>query len=100
MKRLAPTLISLALFLTLGTTKAWSQHSGSMQATAQVVDSRAAVSGLESAQNLAAHWARDPTQSAGTETRYAQISLIPRSTLSDKGRQETRLEIRVEYLRN
>lgn len=100
MKRLAPTAITFALFLTLGTTKAWSQHSGSLQATAQVVDSRAAVSGMESAQNLAARWAQDPTRTASTETRYAQISLAPRSILSDTGRPETRLEIRVEYLRN
>jgi len=98
-KRLAPTLVVLVLFLTLGSAKAWSQRNGSMQVTAQVVDTRAAASGLESAQNLAASWTLDPTRTAGIATRYAQVSLVS-PVLSVEARPESRLEIRVEFLRN
>jgi len=98
-KRLASTLVALVLFLTLGSAKAWSQHNGSMQVTAQVVDTRVAASGLESAQNLAASWTLDPTRTAGIATRYAQVSLVS-PILSGEARRESGLEIRVDYLRN
>jgi hypothetical protein len=98
-KRLALTSFAIVLFLTLGSTKARAQHSGSMQATAQVVDTRVAFSGLESAQGLAARWALDPTPSATIATQYARISLV-RTLPSADARPEAGLEIRVDYLRN
>jgi hypothetical protein len=98
-KRFASSPLALMLFLTLGSTKAWAQHTGSLQATAQVVDTRAAVSGLESAQYLAANWVLDPTRTAGIATRYSLVSLV-RTLPSAAARPESVLQIRVDYLRN
>lgn len=100
MKRLIPAASVLLLFLTLGSSKAHAQRSGSLQVTAQVVDSRAAWSGLESARSLAADWAQDPAHSSETQTTYAQISMISTAPLESAGRPEPQLEIRVDYLRN
>lgn len=99
MKRLASTLLVLVLFLTVGTTKGWSQRSGSLQATAQVVDTRAAMSGLESAQDLAAAWAVNPTHVTSIATQYAQVSLTSDLPSGD-ARPEPRLQVRVDFLRN
>jgi hypothetical protein len=68
--------------------------------TAQVVDSRAAWSGLESAKNLAVEWTQDPAHSIETQTEYARIWMVPAAQLDENGRPERQVEIRVDYLRN
>jgi 2-methylcitrate dehydratase PrpD len=99
-KRLASTLFAVVLFLTLGSTSTWAQRTGSVQATATVVDSRAAMSGLTAAQNLASSWSAAPSRTADLDTGFAQVSLRSRSVAREEGRPESELEIRVDYLRN
>lgn len=99
MKRFSFSLVAVALFLTLGASTASAQRSGSMQATAQVIDTRAAVSGLNSAHDLATSWTADPTRTA-VDTGIVQVSLLPRAARPEAGRPESELEIQVNYLRN
>ena len=100
MNRRISGLVAGLVFLTLGSRNAHAQRTSSLQVIAQVVDSRAAWSGLESARELAASWTADSTRAATIEAGYAQVSLAHTALPPTEARPETLLALRIDYLRN
>ena len=95
----------VALFVTgfaglcLFSQTAAAQRSGSLQATARVVDSRGATSGLNAAHHLVGRLASTPQTLATVETVLAQVAirLEPGESSLDRPR---KAHVTIHYLRN
>jgi hypothetical protein len=97
MKRIVAFFAIAAGLMTLGSTEAAAQRSGSLQATAQVVDTRSSWDDLNSARSLAASWAK--ASSATSSTTLAQVSMIVKPA-DERAAEPARAEITISYLRN
>ncbi|MEO8294341.1 MAG: hypothetical protein ABI613_02420 [Gemmatimonadota bacterium] len=78
-------------------TEASAQRSGSLQATAQVVDTRESWTDLKSARSMAASW--QITSAAISQTNLAQVSMVVLPAWSP-AEESPKAEITINYIRN
>lgn len=103
MKRVVLLFVIAVSVLSLTSTSAEAQRSGSMQATARVVDTREAQAGLQSAREMASRLAQGQQSPASVETSLSRVSVeirpaLPGTTMG-AGRPR-RAEVTIQYLRN
>lgn len=98
MKSIVLLFVIPLIGLSLSARDADAQRSGTLQATARVVNTRQSLSGLESAHAVASQLARGEQPPATVETSFAQVAvrIAPRS-IADRPRPAS---ITINYLRN
>lgn len=101
MKSIVLFLGTVGVALIATSREAQAQRSGSLQATAQVVDTRESWSGLNSASQLAAQW-QGPLDAGRTiETAFAHVSTsVDRAARAEDGTAAGTLTITIQYLHN
>jgi hypothetical protein len=98
-KRVVLLFIIPLIGVGLGSQAAEAQRSGSLQATARVLDTRDSWVGLQSARTVASILVRTPQSSATVETPMTNVSIDigPRTDRLDRPRT---VSITINYLRN
>ena len=103
MKRIVLLFVIGMVGLGFTAEKAEAQRSGSMQATARVVDTRSSWSSLSSARDLASGLVKHQQSPATVETSLSHVSMVvePVASASDRGvGQPRRAQLTIQYLRN
>lgn len=103
MKRVVLLFVIAVLVISLRSPAAEAQRSGSMQATARVVDTRDSWAGLQSARDMASRLAGGQQSTASVETSLSRVSVEIRSAAPGASLAESRprrAEVTIQYLRN